>query len=816
MEPNVYDKIKDVDLKEKMEESYIDYAMSVITDRALPDVRDGLKPVQRRILYALYTLGVTPDKTEKKCATIVGETMGKYHPHGDSSIYGALVNMGQSWNYRKVLIDKHGNFGSEDGDGPAAMRYTEAKMSKMAALMLDGIEKNEVDFMPNFSSEYEEPTVLPARFPNLLLNGTQGIAVGMATTIPPHNFEEIITAVKKIIKNKIEKKKTDIEEIVNIIKGPDFPTGAEIIGKQGIYNYLTTGKGKFKIRALCEIVPLDKGKQRIVVKELPYEVHRSDVIRKIADLVKEKKVEGISTVVDVYGKTSKEKIHIDLKKDVNANIILNQLYKNTELQIMYSVNMLCLVKGEPKTLNALSMLEEFLKHQEEVVTRRTKFDLTKCEDRAHIVEGLLKAIEIIDKIIKIIRESEDDQESKSKLISQFNFSEKQAQSIVDMRLGSLSKLPKAKFEKEYSELQEKIKYFREILGDENKLLSLIDEELNGIKEKEKDERTTNIIEEEGEDFEIEDLVEEGNVVISMTHLGYIKRMDPNVFKAQARGGKGVKGMTTINDDFVEKVFMTTMHSTILFITNFGKMYSLRGYEIPEASRIARGVAIVNILKLQGGEKITAVVDCKSFDEEKHILMATKKGIIKKVKISEFTNVRKTGLKAINIKEDDELISVKITNGKEDIFLITKNGLCLRMNEEKVRDMGRAAAGVRGIKVAKEDELVSMLVTSEGKDLFFISEKGIGKRTDSSEFSPKGRGTKGMTCYKPNEKTGKIVGAELVNGNEDIMVINEIGSIIRLQVADIGIMGRTAKGVRIMKQEENVKVASITKVLEEKE
>ena len=814
MEPNVYDKIKEVDLRKTMEGSYIDYAMSVITDRALPDVRDGLKPVQRRILYALHALGVTPDKTEKKCATIVGETMGKYHPHGDSSIYGALVNMGQPWNYRKVLIDKHGNFGSEDGDSPAAMRYTEAKMSKMAQLMLDGIEKDEVDFVPNFSSEYEEPVVLPARFPNLLLNGAQGIAVGMATNIPPHNFEEIIAAVKKIIENKKEKRETKIEEILGIIKGPDFPTGAQVIGRKGVESYLSTGRGKFKIRAICEIVPLDKGRQRIVVKELPYNVHRSELIKKIADLVKEKKIEGIATIIDVYGKTSKEKIHIELKKDVNANIILNKLYKHTDLQIMYSANMLCLVKGEPKTLSALKMLEEFLLHQEEVVTRRTKYDLKKCEDRAHIVEGLLKALDIIDEIIETIKKSEDTDDAKNNLIKKYGFSDIQAQSIVDMRLKALTNLESIKLKTEYDELQKNIAYYREILGSEYKLLSVIDEELGGIVEKEKDTRSTNFVEEEGEDFQVEDLVAEANTIITVTHLGYIKRMDFNTFKTQGRGGKGVKGAATINDDFVKYVFTTTMHSTLLFITNFGKIYAIKGYEVPESSRTSRGIAIVNILKISSGEKIAAIVDCKDFTEDKNIIMATKNGIIKKIKLSEFSNIRKSGIKAINIKDNDELITAKITTEKDDIFLITENGLCSRFNESQIRNMGRSAAGIRGIRIKEKDSLIGLLATSEGKDLFIMTESGIGKRTESSEFATKNRGGKGQICYKPDEKTGKLIGVELVNGDEDIMVINDKGLIIRIPVKEIKTIGRTGKGVYIMRNEENSKVVSITKILEE--
>lgn len=816
MEPNVVDKIQEVDLKKTMEGSYIDYAMSVIVSRALPDVRDGLKPVQRRILYALQALGVTPDKKTKKCATIVGETMGKYHPHGDSSIYGALVNMGQPWSYRKVLIDKQGNFGSEDGDSPAAMRYTEAKMSKMAALMLDGINKDEVDFIPNFSNEYEEPVVLPARFPNLMVNGTIGIAVGMATNIPPHNLHEVVNAVVKIIDDKIENRETTIKDILNIIKGPDFPTGAQILGKKGVVDYLSTGKGRVVMRGVCEIETLDKGKQRIVVKALPYQVHRSELIKKIADLVKEKKIEGITGIVDVYGKKTTDKIHIELRKDANANIILNQLYKRTELQTTFSVIMLCIVNGEPKTLNALAMLDEFLKHQFIVVTRRTKFDLNKCEERAHILEGLLKALSIIDEIIKTIKESEDAEDAKTNLMFGFEFTEKQAQSIVDMRLRALTSLELTKLQEEYDELTKKIAYFKEILGDDKKLYAVIKDELLEIISKEKDERSTNLIEEETEDFEVEDLVEESSAIVTMTHFGYIKRMEPDTFKTQSRGGRGIKAMATTNDDFIEEVFMTTMHSNLMFISNLGKMYTLKGHQIPEANRTSKGTAIVNILKLDGGEKIAAGVDCKTYSEDKFLVFATKKGIIKKVRLSEFEKVRKGGLKAINIKEGDELIAAKITNGNDDIFLITKNGLCLRINENKIREMGRTASGVRGINVKNDDELIAMLVTNEGKELLLVSETGIGKRTNSDEFAVKGRGGKGMICYKPSERTGKLVGAELVNGDEDIMIINEAGTIIRTKTKDIGLMSRSAKGVKIMKTDEDTKVASITKVIELKE
>ena len=812
MEPNVFDKIKEVDLKKTMENSYLDYSMSVIVSRALPDVRDGLKPVQRRILYALQALGVTPDKKTKKCATIVGETMGKYHPHGDSSIYGALVGMGQPWNYRKVLIDKQGNFGSEDGDAPAAMRYTEAKMSKMAAWMLDGINKDEVDFVPNFSNEYEEPVVLPARFPNLLVNGTTGIAVGMATNIPPHNFTEVVNAVIKIIDDKINDKEPTIEEILEIIKGPDFPTGAQILGKKGITDYLTSGRGKVKLRANCEIVPDEKGKQKIVVHDLPYLVHRSELIAKIAELVKDKKIEGITHVLDVYGKKTSDKIEITLRKDAPANIILNQLYKMTELQSSFSVIMLCIVNGEPKTLNILQMLDEFLKHQEIVVTRRTKFDLKKAEDRAHILEGLIKAISIIDEVIKTIRESADANEAQSKLISNFGFTDKQAESIVEMRLKALTNLESTKLQDELKDLKEKITYYKSILNDNKKLLGVIKDELLEMEKKEHDERTTKIVDDkEDKEFKAEELIVEGDLVITMSHLGYIKSMDPDTFRKQGRGGVGVKGMTTIDNDFVQDVFMTTKHSTLMFITNQGRMYQMKGYEVPEGGRTARGTAIVNMLKLKEGEKVTTGIDNKEWSEEKYLLFATKNGLIKKTKLSEFESVRQNGLKALNIKDGDELIAAKITNGNDDIFLITKQGLCMRFNEESLRDMGRTAAGVRGIKVKSGDELISMLVSNEGKELLLVTENGVGKRTDAEEFSTKGRGGKGMICYKPNEKAGTLVGAELVNGDEDLMIINEKGLVVRTPMKDIRVMGRSAAGVRIMKSDEDAKVTSITKI-----
>ena len=691
----------------------------------------------------------------------------------------------------------------------------------MAALMLDGINKDEVDFVPNFSNEYEEPVVLPARFPNLLVNGAKGIAVGMATTIPPHNFTETINAVVRIIDDKIEEKETEVKDLLEIIKGPDFPTGALILGKKGIIDYLSTGRGRVKIRANCEIVADEKGKQKIVVHDLPYEIHRSELIDKIANLVKDKKIEGITHILDVYGKKTKDKIEITLKKDAAAKVILNQLYKMTDLQTSFSVTMLCIVDGVPKILNVKDMLIEFLKHQEEVVTRRTKFDLKKAEDRAHIVEGLLKAISIIDDVIKTIRESKDGNEATERLVAKFDFTLKQAEAIVEMRLKALTSLELNKLQDELKDLKERIAYYKSILEDKKKLLGVIKDELLEMEKKEHDERTTQIIEDkEDVDFKAEDIIPESDVVITMSHLGYIKSMDPDTFRKQARGGVGVKGMTTIENDFVQDVFMTTKHSTLMFITNLGRMYQIKGYEVPEGSRTARGTAIVNMLKLKEGEYVTAGIDNKetvetsieaSSKNEKYLIFATKKGLIKKTKLSEFENIRQNGIKALNIKEDDRLVAAKITNGNDDIFLITKNGLCMRFNEEKIRDMGRTAAGIKGIKVQDGDELISMLVSSEGKELLLVAENGVGKRTDASEFNVKGRGGKGMICYKPNDKSGKLIGAELVNGDEDLMIINEKGLVVRTAMKNIRVMGRSAAGVRIMKSEEDAKVTSITKI-----
>lgn len=813
MEPNVFDKIQDVDLKKTMEDSYIDYAMSVIVSRALPDVRDGLKPVQRRILYALQALGVTPDKKTKKCATIVGETMGKYHPHGDSSIYGALVNMGQPWSMRCPLIDKQGNFGSEDGDSPAAMRYTEAKMSKIAAEMLAGINKNTVNFEPNFSNEYDEPTILPARFPNLLVNGTTGIAVGMATNIPPHNLGEVIAAVDRIIEDRIAGRETTIEDLMQIVKGPDFPTGATILGRRGIEDAYRTGRGKIRMRAVCDIEPMANGKNRIIVKELPYMVYRSRIIEKVAELVKDKRIDGITYINDTAGKNSNSKINIELRRDVNPNVILNQLYKHTQLQETFGVNMLCIVNGEPKTLNLKQVLEEYLKHQIEVVTRRTKYDLNKCEERAHILEGLLKALDHIDEIIRLIRAAENTEDAKRSLIERFGFSDVQAQAIVDMRLRALTGLERHRIEAEYQDLEEKIAYYKSILADDHKLLGVIKEEINVIAEKYGDDRRTQI----GYDdtIDMEDLIPDDDTVISMTRLGYIKRMDVENFRQQNRGGKGIKGMQTINDDYIEDLLMTTNHHYVMFFTNTGKCYRLKAYEIPEASRTSRGTAIVNLLQLQSEEKITAILTCKDYDDDSYLFMATKNGMVKKTPMSDYANVRKNGLNGMIIREGDELIEVKPIAKEEEVILVSRDGMAIRFNESDVRTTGRMSMGVRGMNLNEGDEVIGMQKVSQGEYLLVASEYGMGKRTRVDEFKRQNRAGKGVLCYKVTERTGKLVGFKLVDDNREVMLITDEGIVIRIAVSDISIIGRNTSGVKLMDidAESGVRVASIAKVRE---
>ena len=813
MEPNIFDKVQEVDLKKTMENSYIDYAMSVIVSRAIPDVRDGLKPVQRRVLYALQSLGVTPDKKTKKCATIVGETMGKYHPHGDSSIYGSLVYMGQPWSMRYVLIDKQGNFGSEDGDSPAAMRYTEAKMSKMAAEMLSGINKNTVDFMPNFSNEYDEPTVLPARFPNLLVNGATGIAVGMSTNIPPHNLREVIKGVDKIIENRIAGRKTEIDELLPIIKGPDFPTGATILGKRDVEEAYRTGRGKVKMRAVCEIETMPNGKHRIIVKELPYLVYRSRVIEKIADLVKDKKIDGITYIHDAAGKNSNAKINIELRKDANPQVILNQLYKHTQLQETFGVIMLCIVNGEPKILNLLQILEEFLGHQVNVVRRRTEYDLQKCEDRAHILEGLLKALDHIDEIVAIIRAAKNVDEAKQNLISRFGFSDVQAQAIVDMRLRALTGLERERLENEYNDLLAKIAYYKEILGNENKLLSVIQEELDTIAEKYGDDRKTEFTFDK--DFQAEDFISDDDVVITSTSLGYIKRMSPEHFHQQNRGGKGIKGMQTIENDYIEDLFMTTNHHYVMFFTNQGRIFRIKGYEIPEASRTARGTALVNLLSLQENEKVTATLCLRDTNEEKYLILTTKKGVIKKTELSQFANVRKNGMIAITLNEGDQLIEAKLLSEDEEIFLVTKKGMAIEFNEKDVRATGRSSMGVRGIRLNAGDEVIGMQKASQGEHFLLVSEKGYGKLTDKSCFKAQARGGKGIRCYKITEKTGDIVGFKLCDKDRELLLITTEGIMIRINLDKVSILGRNTSGVKLMDidKDTDTVIASVAKVRE---
>ena len=813
-ENTIFDKVHDIDLKKTMENSYIDYAMSVIASRALPDVRDGLKPVQRRILYAMIELNNGPDKPHRKCARIVGDTMGKYHPHGDSSIYGALVNMAQEWSTRYPLVDGHGNFGSVDGDGAAAMRYTEARLSKISMELLADINKNTVDFRPNFDETEKEPAVLPSRFPNLLVNGTQGIAVGMATNIPPHNLREVINAVIKIIDNQVEEdRETTIEELLEIIKGPDFPTGATILGRSGIDQAYRTGRGKIKVRAVTDIEAMANGKQRIIVTELPYMVNKARLIEKIATLVREKKVEGITELRDESDRSGM-RICIELRRDSNANVILNQLYKHTQLQDTFGVIMLALVDGQPKTMNLHEMLDYYLEHQKDVVTRRTRYELNKAEERAHILEGLLIAQDNIDEVIKIIRGAENIQAAKLELMERFGLSDAQAQAIVDMRLRALNGLERAKLEKEYKELMERIGELKAILADEKKLLGVIKDEIALIRDKYGDERRTQI----GfdvDDISMEDLIPRENTVITMTKLGYIKRMTVDNFKSQNRGGKGIKGMQTIDEDYIEELFMTTTHHYIMFFTNTGRVYRLKAYEIPESGRTARGSAIVNLLQLQPGEKITAVIPLVDYEEGKYLLMATKYGVVKKSSIMEYANIRKTGLAAITLKDDDQLIEVKYTEDDEDVFLVTKNGQCIRFHESDVRCIGRTSMGVRGINLTGDDEVIGMQLDSQGEALLIVSANGMGKRTLTSEFTAQHRGGKGIKCYKITEKTGDVVGVKAVNDDNEIMMITTGGIIIRTAVASISMLGRNTSGVKVMNVGENVEVASIAKVREEK-
>ena len=819
MEDNIFDKIHEVDLQKTMEKSYIDYAMSVIASRALPDVRDGLKPVQRRVLYSMIELNNGPDKPHRKCARIVGDTMGKYHPHGDSSIYGALVNMAQDWSTRYPLVDGHGNFGSVDGDGAAAMRYTEARLSKISMEMLADINKDTVDFQPNFDETEREPVVLPARYPNLLVNGTSGIAVGMATNIPPHNLREVIGAVVKIIDNIIEEDRdTTIEELLEIVKGPDFPTGATILGTRGIEEAYRTGRGKIRVRAVTNIETLPNGKSRIVVTELPYLVNKARLIEKIAELVREKKIDGIT---DLNDHSSREgmRICIDLRKDANANVVLNQLYKHTQLQDTFGVIMLCLVAVngslQPKVLTLPEMLKYYLAHQEDVVTRRTKYDLNKAQERAHILEGLLKALDNIDEVIRIIRSSRSVQVAKQELMDRFELTDVQAQAIVDMRLRALTGLEREKLEAEYAELMEKIRKLKAILADRNTLLRVIREEILAISEKYGDDRRT-AIGFDAYDISMEDMIPRENTVITMTKLGYIKRMTVDNFRSQNRGGRGIKGMQTLDDDYIEELMMTTTHHYVMFFTNTGRVYRLKAYEIPEAGRTARGTAIINLLQLMPGERITAVIPISKFEEGHYLMMATRKGLVKKTPIQDYANVRKIGLAAISLRDDDELIEVKATDDKKDIILVTKYGQCIRFKENDVRSTGRVSMGVRGINLLDGDEVVAMQLNTQGYYLLVVSENGMGKRTSISEFTCQNRGGKGVKCYKITEKTGNVIGAKAVNEENEIMMITTEGIIIRLQCSDISILGRITSGVKLINLSEGVTVASFAKVREKDE
>ncbi len=803
------DKIISVELKDEMKKSYIDYAMSVIASRALPDVRDGLKPVQRRILYAMSELNLSPDKPFRKSARIVGDTMGKYHPHGDSSIYEAMVRMAQDFSTRYLLVDGHGNFGSVDGDSAAAMRYTEARLSKMAMDMLADIQKDTVDFVPNFDESLKQPSVLPARYPNLLVNGTSGIAVGMATNIPPHNLREIIDAVVKIIDNHvIEGRETDVEELIKIVKGPDFPTAAKILGKNGILEAYRTGKGKVKVRAALE-VEVTPVREKIIVTELPYQVNKARLIEKIAELVKDKKINGISDLRDESDRTGMRMV-IELKRDANANVVINQLYKHTQLQDTFGINMLALVKNEPKVLNLKQMLEYYLEHQKEVVIRRTKFDLQKAEDRAHILEGLLKALDVIDEIIRIIRGSKNTAEAKLNLMDAFAFSEVQAQAIVDMRLRALTGLEREKLEQEYQELLELIKELRAILGDENILYKVIKEEILVIREKFGDKRRTQLTHDDS-DISIEDLIEEETTTITMTYLGYIKRIPMDTYKSQNRGGKGIKGMQTREEDFVKNIFITSTHHYLMFFTNKGKVYRMKAYEVPEAGRTARGTAIVNLLQLDPGEQITAIIPLKEYEEDKFLLMATKKGIIKKSSIMDYINIRVSGLQAINLKEDDDLIEVKLTDGNQEIILGTKHGQCIAFDEEDVRCIGRTSMGVRGMNLNDDDELIGMQLMSQGSDILVVSQNGLGKRTRVNTFTIQRRGGKGVKFYKITDRTGVVVGMKAVNPDDELMLVTNQGIIIRIRVKEISQTGRVTSGVKLMDIDQSISIASICRI-----
>ncbi len=816
MDEHIFDKVDDVDLKKIMEKSFVEYAMSVIASRALPDVRDGLKPVQRRILHAMNELNNGPDKPHRKCARIVGDTMGKYHPHGDSSIYGALVCLAQDWNTRYPLVDGHGNFGSVDGDGAAAMRYTEARLSKISVEMLADINKDTVDMLPNFDDTEKEPAVLPARYPNLLVNGTTGIAVGMATNIPPHNLRETIDAVVRIIDDKIAGNETTIEDIMTIIKGPDFPTGAQILGTRGIEEAYRTGRGKIRVRAISTIEPMDNGKHRIIVTELPYLVNKARLIEKIAELHKDKKIDGITDLRDESDQKGM-RVVIELKKEANPTVVLNHLYKHTQMQDSFGVIMLALVNNEPKVLNLLQMLNYYLLHQEEVVTRRTKYDLNKAEEREHIMEALLKALDFIDEVIAIIRSSKTTQEAKQRLMDRFEFDDVQAQAIVDMRLRQLTGLERSKLEEEFAALEARIAEYRKILSDEKELLSVIKTEITIIRDKYGDDRRT-IIGYDEFDFDAEDLIPDDAVIIAMSRKGYIKRMSPEAFRTQNRGGKGIKGMQTIEEDFIERLLMTTNHHNLLFFTNLGRVYRLKAYEIPEASRTARGTAVINLIQLQPGETVTAMIPVRDMGEDGYLFMATKRGIIKKTKLAAFANIRKLGIIAISLRDDDQLIDVKVTNDETELMLITKQGAAVRFRESDVRATGRNGMGVYGMRLSEDDAIVSMVDTSEAEHVLFISENGYGKRTAPAEFALHHRGGKGMRCYNVIDKTGPLVGARMVDGTDEVIMITNEGILIRIPVADISILGRSTSGVKCMNidAESDIRVANFAKVCETEE
>ncbi len=813
MDEHIFDKVHDIDLKKTMEESYISYSMSVIKSRALPDVRDGLKPVQRRILFSMIELNNGPDKPHRKCARIVGDTMGKYHPHGDSSIYDALVKLAQDFNTRYPLVDGHGNFGSIDGDGAAAMRYTEARLSKISMEMLADINKDTVDFVPNFDETEKEPTVLPSKYPNLMVNGASGIAVGMATNIPPHNLREVVAAVDKIIDNRVlEDRDTDIEELMEIIKGPDFPTGATILGRRGIEEAYRTGKGKIRVRAVTEINSLPNGKSEIIIKELPYMVNKALLVQKIAELVKDKKIDGI---VDVTDQSNMEGIRvcIDVRRDANPNVILNLLYKHTQLQDTFGVNMLALVDDQPKVLNLYEMLNYYLLHQKEVVTRRTKFELNKAEERAHILQGLIIALDNIDEVISIIRNSENVALAKATLIERFGLSDVQSQAIVDMRLRALTGLEREKIEAEYKDLMVRIEELKEILADEKKLLMVIRNEMTAIADKYGDDRRT-VIGIDDSEISMEDIIADESTVITMTNLGYIKRMTPDNFKSQNRGGKGIKGMQTIEDDYIEDILMTTTHHVILMLTNKGRVYKLKAYEIPEASRTARGTAIVNLLQLMPGEKISAIVPVDGIKDDEYLFMATRNGIVKKTSSKEYENIRKTGIQAITLRDNDELIEAKSVDNEKEIFLVTKYGQCIRFKSTDVRPTGRSAMGVIGMNLTPGDEVVGMQLDSQGDTLLIVSEYGLGKRTPIDEFTVQNRGGKGIKCYKVNEKSGNVIGVKAVSDTREIMLITTEGIVIRMEVSGISTLGRITSGVKLINLDEGVKVAKVAKVREE--